>query len=479
MTSDKLKLLSFIFIFSITTNFKISAQLKNISNQTDYIVITPSQFVKTLQPFVDWRQNKGLNVKVVELQQIYYEFPDSSKQYSIKDFISYTLEYWSNPKPRYLLLVGNSKLLPVYKVPSMFVNTAFHEDSVEIDEWYSVNSYQADTKPAVELGRFPVNNVQELNKIIGKTIFFEDSLSFKDYDTDFLFLTDKTDSLLFEDQVRQFIKHDLPLGFSLDTVFASQDSIIRFTTNRLINALNKGTLFLSYYGHGAPYKWSKYNIFAVGDVDSMKVNNLPFIYTAAACDQTFDYPNDSSLVRKLFISDRKGIVASVNSTGLNLSTQGSEYLMNFYIYLFNKPYVTIGDAVLQTKLNLESLGSPEDAIPRRYTLLGDPALKIPFKKITQVDNSTQSIPENYSLKQNYPNPFNPSTTIEYTIPKSAFVTLKVYNILGGEVAVLVDGYRHPGYYKIKFNGNNLSSGVYFYRLQASNYVQIKKSILIK
>ena len=287
MTSGKLKFLGIIFVLSVSISFSIFAQLKDSSNQADYIIITPSQFVNTIQPFANWRQQKGLNVKVVELQQIYSEFPDSSEPYSIRDFISYTLTYWNDPKPRYVLLVGNSELLPDYKVPSRFADTTHYEDSVAIDEWYSVNSYQSDTKPDIELGRLPVNNEQELNNIIDKTIYFEDSLSFKDYNTDFLFLTDKTQPALFEDQANKFIDNTVPYDFSIDTIFAGQDSIVERTREKLFVALNSGTLFLSYYGHGAPYTWSKYNIFTVGDVDSLQKNNFPFIFTAGSMRSIF------------------------------------------------------------------------------------------------------------------------------------------------------------------------------------------------
>ena len=177
--------------------------------------------------------------------------------------------------------------------------------------------------------------------------------------------------------------------------------------------------------------------------------------------------------------DKSGTVASVNSKGLNWLSQGSDFLNSFYNYLFNNQNVSLGKAVLQAKLSLENQSSSEDAIPRRYTLLGDPALKVPSGTIAQVNISNPNIPENYSLKQNFPNPFNPTTTIRYSIPKAVHITIKVYNIIGQLVATLIDEYKQAGNYEIKFNGSNLSSGVYFYRMQAGNFVEVKKLILLK
>ncbi len=85
----------------------------------------------------------------------------------------------------------------------------------------------------------------------------------------------------------------------------------------------------------------------------------------------------------------------------------------------------------------------------------------------------------FSLEKNYPNPFNPSTKISYTLPKTSFVTLKVYNSLGKEVAVLVKGRESQGRHSVNFNANGLPSGVYIYRITAGKYNAAKKTLLLK
>ena len=101
--------------------------------------------------------------------------------------------------------------------------------------------------------------------------------------------------------------------------------------------------------------------------------------------------------------------------------------------------------------------------------------------VTVVEN--ELLPRKYALLQNYPNPFNPSTKIQYSIEKAAQVSLKVYNLLGLEVATLVNLRQEPGNYSVLFNTNNLarsfSSGVYFYRLEAGTFVSTKKLIFMK
>ena len=100
--------------------------------------------------------------------------------------------------------------------------------------------------------------------------------------------------------------------------------------------------------------------------------------------------------------------------------------------------------------------------------------------ITGIAVNDFSKPLVFSLSQNYPNPFNPTTKINYTIPRTGFVTLKVYDILGREVAVLVNGFMNSGEYSIEFKkAETLSSGIYFYQLKQGSLVQVKKMILLK
>jgi hypothetical protein len=91
------------------------------------------------------------------------------------------------------------------------------------------------------------------------------------------------------------------------------------------------------------------------------------------------------------------------------------------------------------------------------------------------------IPSKFRLDQNYPNPFNPSTIIRYSVKTSSLVTLKVYSILGKEVAVLLNEDKQPGEYEIDFSAGkfNLASGVYFYRMTAGSFTSIKKMVLLK
>lgn len=98
---------------------------------------------------------------------------------------------------------------------------------------------------------------------------------------------------------------------------------------------------------------------------------------------------------------------------------------------------------------------------------------------TSVEEIDGMIPSSFALHQNYPNPFNPSTRITYTIPRSDFITLKVYDILGREIKTIVSEFQKAGNYSFHFDASKLSSGVYFYSLQAGDFDETKKMVLIR
>ena len=103
-----------------------------------------------------------------------------------------------------------------------------------------------------------------------------------------------------------------------------------------------------------------------------------------------------------------------------------------------------------------------------------------FKEpISHISQSELNFHNTFHLKQNYPNPFNPSTTIAFDLPKTSKVTLKVFNILGEELATLVSASLHSGFYEYEWEAADLASGVYLYRIEAEAFTETKKMILLK
>jgi len=104
---------------------------------------------------------------------------------------------------------------------------------------------------------------------------------------------------------------------------------------------------------------------------------------------------------------------------------------------------------------------------------------VQYSGVLEVEKEDGAIPSNLELSQNYPNPFNPSTTIQFSLPQNSFVSLKVYDTLGREVSNLVNEELSQGKYSVNFDGQNLTSGVYFYRIETKEFKSSIKMTLLK
>ncbi|MEP7146079.1 MAG: T9SS type A sorting domain-containing protein [bacterium] len=106
-------------------------------------------------------------------------------------------------------------------------------------------------------------------------------------------------------------------------------------------------------------------------------------------------------------------------------------------------------------------------------------MTIKYSQLTGISQNLNSIPNKFSLSQNYPNPFNPSTVISYQLSVSSFASLKVFDVLGNEVATLVNEKQNAGSYSVEWDASNFSSGIYFYKIESNGFVQTNKMTLLK
>lgn len=104
---------------------------------------------------------------------------------------------------------------------------------------------------------------------------------------------------------------------------------------------------------------------------------------------------------------------------------------------------------------------------------------IKYSQPTGVKQVNSNIPKWFKLYQNYPNPFNPQTLIKYQIPSAGFVRISIYNLLGQEIAQLVNEYKEAGYYNVQFDGSRLSTGIYIYKITTGTFREMKKMVLLK
>jgi hypothetical protein len=192
------------------------------------------------------------------------------------------------------------------------------------------------------------------------------------------------------------------------------------------------------------------------------------------------YPNDNGVFR----STNSGNIWEVVLT--NLSTSELAINANGSIFAGTRGdgvFRSTNDGVEWESINegLTSLWVGSLAVsPEGYIFAGtDVGVFRSLQPTTSANATSYLLPASFVLYQNYPNPFNPSTKIKYSLPQSSKVTLKVFDVLGKEVAVLVDEVKSRGVYEINWNAESFPSGVYFYQIKAGDFIETKKMILMK
>ncbi|MDH7604749.1 MAG: T9SS type A sorting domain-containing protein, partial [Melioribacter sp.] len=178
-------------------------------------------------------------------------------------------------------------------------------------------------------------------------------------------------------------------------------------------------------------------------------------------NKTFDKSSDVGLIDPFNLTNPNPIPASNSYASTNASFNNDRLKDNFF-----------------THVNYIGAFNPNG--PRwdeRWTNYDPQNTDYTLTDVKETYN--KNIPADFQLYQNYPNPFNPNTTISFTLPKSGYVNLIVYNSLGQEIAKLIDGYKDAGTYFINWNAENLPSGVYIYKLESNNFTAVKKMTLMK
>ncbi|MCB0743047.1 MAG: T9SS type A sorting domain-containing protein, partial [Ignavibacteriae bacterium] len=198
----------------------------------------------------------------------------------------------------------------------------------------------------------------------------------------------------------------------------------------------------------------------------------------------YDYNGQDILIDSLFmeVNDSVGYECKVLSNIYYKDVFGKNVKTRFYEHTCS----TLDNMQLNYELS-QGFGeihrnysyAPVTNIDFQYSLVYTKINGIEYGIKTAVENNPKTLPAHFSLSQNYPNPFNPTTTIEYSVPSSEFVSLKFYDVLGREVATLINQSQKPGIYKTVWNATNFASGIYYYSLKTNNKILSKKMLHLK
>jgi len=263
-----------------------------------------------------------------------------------------------------------------------------------------------------------------------------------------------------------------------------------FRPHGISSSMNKGKLRLYVISH--TNLDDKKNTIEIFELTNEK--NFSWTYIGELANEKLSHPND------LFALPEERLLISNDGDGVNAVL----FFINFLFkrataeitYYENKgnprePIWQLNDTLfagIEVKQSAHPGFADLDGDGRLDMVIGEydgnfTYYKNLFAVVTDVKETNNSVPKNFSLEQNYPNPFNPSTTIEFKVAEPGYVSIKIFDALGREVAALVNEFMQPGNYKTSFNTSSFSqritSGIYFYRLETPSFTQTKKMILLK
>ncbi len=356
------------------------SSLYDTSRGADYLAIVADMrgFEEALEPLLVHRQNQGLRIAAVPLQQVFDEFsyghedPDA-----ITEFIAYATGNWSPPAPRYVLLVGdatyditdqvpgkNRNLLPTKVV---YTSRGGHVAS-DVSLLGSI-----DSAPQVAIGRFPAQNAPQLSAMVNKTIAYEQELADEDnsWKDEVLLVAD--DEPAYDETIEILEDYLGDDGYSVYSLHMSHNENIR---HRIVSAINQGVGLISYIGQGSEDSWGDEAVFRTSDAQALYNSpRLPILNTFTCRSGSFANPQIDSLAESLLRVSNGGIIASVAPSGHLAEEQYQPLTILFHEQLILDEPSRLGDKLLnmyETMVDDPSLR--EAMIP--INLLGDPALQI-------------------------------------------------------------------------------------------------------
>ena len=436
-----------------------SGGLKDPGNRADYIILTSAGFVDAVLPLAQYRRSENSRtVMIVLVDSVVSQFHRATADSSIRDFVTVALTEWSVPRPQFLLLAGNTNIVPSHSMESPFPEI-LGEDSVLSDLWLANGSPASPeaSLPGLAVGRFPAWTPAELSVMVEKTIAYECAVP-SDWAQRSIAVADSTDWRMFEPDARSY-QSILSAGWpDTATVHLRTDSPLYRTRKEFRALLDRGCALVNFIGHQRGPWFAHQHYFSSFDAESLQAGS-PFSVYLFGGSQRFEEQDTLSMAVALLAVPGRGAVCAIAPSGLEYQTQNEEFQNAFGRHLILHPGEPVGVA---WRIAVSSLGEVSRS---RRTLLGDPALVVKSALIASTDEPEVEVPSGIELHQNYPNPFNPSTTIRYALPGAAQVSLKVFDVLGREVALLADGVRTAGQHEVKFTAAHLSSGVYVYQLR--------------
>jgi hypothetical protein len=340
-------------------------------NQADFIIVTTDELAPALEPLVAARQAEGLSVAVVPAAEIYDEFGFGEvSPESIHQFISYAATSWSEPAPRYLLLVGQATYdyrgylgeRPKNEIPTFMVPVTYGGETVSDGRLADITG---DTRADLAVGRWPVDSSAAVAGLVERTLAYEQN----EAPGQALFVADGS-SLEFTQ-----LSDNVAQGSRFPE--AAMSRLYGSSATEVTQAWNNGAWLVTYSGHGSLERWGKEDVFSSAHVPSLAGKAAAAIVVHLTClTGFFAHPSIPSL-SEVMLSHKGGPVLLIAATSLTLSSSQSPFAISLLQELQDERVARIGDALQNAKASLSiSENNNLREISDTFGLLGDPSARI-------------------------------------------------------------------------------------------------------
>ncbi len=398
-------------IMAVTAGAKLSASLQKaptyrlrlLRPPCDYLIITVPAFHEALEPLAAFHRQRGLNVMIVDADEIYDEFNFGLKsERAVRSYLTFAYHGYASP-PQYVLLVGDASWNPRNINPESpaygggaetdLVPTRLFESSVDhfeacSDNWFACVDGDSDVLPDMFVGRLPARSSAQVEQMVRKILAYQaaqDQPAFHRC----VFVADigEGGTLAFEDSSTALANRFIPGTMAAEKIYLSQLGEAA-TKESIKQAFGRGALFMNYFGHGSVGTWSAKSILSRKDVADLPPSEVPpFLFTMSCINGYFADPNDlnASLVELLMRQDRGGIIAGFTASGQAFPSPLFAMANTLYASLFRYGHSTVGSFCTAGLFAMYAAYPSFDDHVQFYLLFGDPAfpLRVPRQETAQ------------------------------------------------------------------------------------------------
>lgn len=403
----------------------VPSDLRNPLNYAQMVVITPRQFIETEGTVLlksIW-ESKGYVVKIVDIQDVYDEFNHGIVGAEpIKEFLRYAYNNWSEPQISHVMLLGegvddtrDNSSSRIYNLVPVKKTWTYKHGATASDNWYAC-IVGSDTIPDISISRiavwkpgqildyanklFSYNNNPQTNRLWSSHLTFTSGGKITDVDD------------LFAQQSERIRRKSVPQDYRVTRVYTSTQTVspdYSGGTFNLKDAINTGTQYVQFMGHGGGRVWADYNLFNFNDVATLNNTTFPVVLSLACYASAFDTNGAASISEALVLQPGKGAIGTAGFSGLGYEAHDEGWGLAFTDALFTQDFADIGSATIYALARFYTTVSSTAAryaLTNAFAYLGDPLIKLrkPIRDIpVTADNHVLNPGEPLTVHAQFPN----------------------------------------------------------------------------